>query len=186
MEKALLREHYKALRASVTQRKEKSRIICEACAGLLPFLQADTVLLYWAKGSEADTAELCEQALRMGKTVAYPRCSQGGKMTFRTVTHPSELSLGSYGIKEPPESAPEWRGEGGASICIVPALAYDLQGFRLGYGGGYYDRFLESFLGVTVGITYEECLAERLPREGHDKKTDYIITESRVNRISED
>ncbi len=184
-EKRSLRNKYKAVRDSLMEKApEYSREICEKCAALPEFQNADTVLLYFAKGSEADLAPLAEIGWKMGKTVGYPRCLDRESMEFFKVSDFSDLEKGYFGIMEPKIDAPLCSLEN--AVCFVPALSFDSFGYRLGYGGGYYDRFLARFSGCSVGIAYEECLAERLPREEFDKKTDYIITESRVKRTIED
>ncbi|MBE6587519.1 MAG: 5-formyltetrahydrofolate cyclo-ligase [Ruminococcaceae bacterium] len=182
-DKSFLRKKYKTLRDSLVERAEYSRRICERCGSLAEFLDARTVLLYFPKGSEVDLSSLARIALESGKTVGFPRCVDRENMVFHKVVDLSELESGYYGIMESPASAPlcETRG----SIVFVPALSFDSFGYRLGYGGGYYDRFLSEFSGTAVGVTYEACLAESLPREVHDKKTDYIITESQVKRTVE-
>lgn len=184
-EKHTLRKKYKRLRDSLSEKTgEYSRLICERCADLDEFKRADTVLLYFAKGSEVDLSSLAETALGRGKRVAYPRCGGEGKMEFYKISSLSELEKGSFGIMEPPADAPFY-GEDGA-ICFVPALAFDSEGFRLGWGGGYYDRYLAGFGGTKVGVAYDICVADKLPRGKYDIKTDYIITESKVKRIIED
>lgn len=185
-EKAILRSRYKRIRAEIGERKaEYSRLICKSCEELLEFCEAECVLLYCAKGSEADIQALFEFALENKKTVAFPRCIDRENMAFHSVKSLSELEVGSFGIKEPPSHAPLCHPVGERVICFVPALAYDLDGYRLGYGGGYFDRFLSDFSGTSVGVTFDACLTERLPRDEHDIKTDYIITESQVKRTVE-
>lgn len=184
-EKKALRKKYKALRDSLMEKASQHSLeICEKCAALTEFKKADTVLLYFAKGSEADIAPLAELGWKTGKTVGYPRCREGGIMEFFSVSDFSDFEKGFYGIMEPKRDAPLCPTIN--AVCFVPALSFDLDGYRLGYGGGYYDRFLSDFSGTTVGIAFEGCLAERLPREKFDKKTDYIITESRVKKTIED
>ena len=102
-------------------------------------------------------------------------------MTFHFVSDLAELTKGSYGIFEPPAENPYYSGEHPA-LCVVPALSYDRLGHRIGYGGGYYDRFLSSFTGETCGFVYEEFFAPALPHEPHDVAVSYIITEKEVLR----
>ncbi len=183
-DKKSLRRKYKEIRNSVLEREEKSGVICNHAASLSEFEEAKAVLLYSSLGSEVDLSGLFRKAREMGKDTYYPRCVSSGEMKFYKVHDLSLLSNGSYGIKEPSLSEPVFESLKGA-VCFVPALSYDEKGHRLGYGGGYYDRFLKDFDGVTVGVAFEECMAKILPAEGHDIKTDYIITESRVKRTIE-
>ncbi|MBQ2730361.1 MAG: 5-formyltetrahydrofolate cyclo-ligase [Clostridia bacterium] len=183
-EKNLLRRRFKEIRAAVGDKKQEySQEICEKAAELSAFHSADTVLLYYAKGNEADLSLLFEKCFSMGKTVGFPRCIDRERMVFQRVKDLSELSVGYFGISEPPADAPPCSLEN--AICFVPALAFDKDGYRLGYGGGYYDRFLSGFRGTTVGVTFEACLTDRLVREEFDMKTDYIITESQVKKTIE-
>ena len=185
-EKKPLRKKYKILRDSLCEKTEDySRIICERCADIDGFKRADAVLLYFAKGSEVDLSALAELALDMGKCVAYPRCSGKGEMTFHKISSLDELKEGSFGIMEPLEGSPLCDCDNGRTVCFVPALAYDKEGFRLGWGGGYYDRFLADFQGCKIGVTYAACVADKLPRGEYDIKTDYIVTESQVKRTIE-
>ena len=183
-EKSALRKKYKAVRDSLGEGcAAYSSKICGYCMALPEFIKAKTVLLYFAKGSEVDLSRLAETALGMGKTVGYPRCVDGNAMVFHKISDLSELCKGAFGIMEPPKSAPVLKTEGG--VCFVPALAYDCDGFRLGYGGGYYDRFLKGFQGCKIGVAYSACVTKKLPRGEHDQRTDYIITESQVKRTIE-
>ena len=100
-------------------------------------------------------------------------------MTFRYVSSLSEFLPGSYSIPEPPKDATAFSSDTKA-LCVVPALAFDTLGFRIGYGKGYYDRFLKNFDGYTVGAVYSELLSELLPRGYYDMAVDIIITERRI------
>ncbi len=184
-EKQLLRKKYKSIRDGLSREaKEYSRLICLRCAALPEFDRAKTVFLYFAKGSEVDLSPLAKLSLDMGKCVAYPLCHGEGRMTFHKISSLDELREGAFGIMEPPVDAPLCNDSDG--ICFVPALAYDREGYRLGWGGGYYDRYLSAFVGTTVGVAYSVSVIDKLPRGKHDIKTDYIITESKVKRIIED
>ena len=90
-----------------------------------------------------------------------------------------DLSPGAYGILEPSAGEPTMSFEP-ASLCIVPALSYDEKGNRLGFGKGYYDRFLSGFKGIKTGICYELSLCETLPADDHDIRVDNIVTEDRI------
>ena len=186
-EKKALRARYKDIRAGLDTKKLSLKI-CENCLSL-PFLsKADTVLLYASKGSEADITSLLPVLTKMGKTVGFPRCIDSENMVFHKVSDISELTKGYFGLREPDPTLPLIRKEDTEkdTLCRVPALAFDRRGYRLGYGKGYYDRFLRDFSGKTAGITFEKCLADNIPTDVHDMKTDYIITESQVTKAIED
>ena len=186
-EKKALRARYKDIRAGLDT-KELSRKICDNVLSLKLLSDAKTVLLYSAKGSEADITSLLPIFIKQGKTVCFPRCIDAERMVFHKVTALSDLNAGYFGVREPDTTLAiiEKKDMGKDTLCLVPALSYDKRGYRLGYGKGYYDRFLEGFSGICVGITFDRCLAEKLPADAHDKKTDYIITESQVTTTIED
>lgn len=143
------------------------------------FCDADTLLLYVSCGGEADTVRIIEEALRLGKKVAVPKCGEHGAMEFFLITGMDSLAAGAYGILEPtgtqkPDITPK-------TVCIVPAVAFTAKGERLGQGGGYYDRFLELHPQMqTIGICYSCMLLPELPCEAHDRRVDAVITESNV------
>ena len=143
------------------------------------FLDADILFLYAATTGEIDVFPLAQKAFEMGKLVAFPRVRDEGIMTFHEVEHLDKLSPGFHGILEPSERAPVLEGTA-SSLMLVPALTYDTQGYRLGYGGGYYDRYLPHFQGVSMGILFREDLMEELPHEPHDMRLSYIATDEKM------
>lgn len=99
-------------------------------------------------------------------------------MDFHPVSRLSELTAGAYGIPEPSAHSPSLTAEETANaLCVVPALSVAPSGYRLGYGGGYYDRFLRNFTGRTVCPVYRCMLTEELPFDRYDQRVDLIITE---------
>ncbi len=180
--KNILRSELKARRSLIPADKKAiyDSDICRRIASLPCFLEAESILLYSSVNREIDLSPLAKIAFDMGKRVAYPLCNKADlTMTFRYVSSLSELVCGSYSIPEPPKDAPCFLHDTRA-ICLVPALAFDELGFRLGYGKGYYDRFLKSFNGVSVGAVYSELLCEILPRGYYDVAVDTVITERRI------
>ena len=180
--KNILRAELKARRALISIEKKAvlDTAICERIASLPCFCEAESILLYSPVKGEIDLSPLAKAALDMGKRVAYPICNKDDlSMTFRYVSSLSELLPGSYSIPEPPKDATEFSSDTKA-LCVVPALAFDTLGFRIGYGKGYYDRFLKNFDGYTVGAVYSELLSELLPRGYYDMAVDIIITERRI------
>ncbi|MEA4895054.1 MAG: 5-formyltetrahydrofolate cyclo-ligase, partial [Oscillospiraceae bacterium] len=121
--------------------------------------------------------------IQMDKPVALPcDCEKDGSMSFALLDRPiSELEDGVYGIPVPPSTAKRIQPRDG-DIIIVPALCYDKDGFRLGHGGGYYDRYLFTHRIVSVGLCREAMIVDSVPREEHDIGTDIIITEKRIAR----
>lgn len=177
-EKAALRRELLARRDAVPQREEKSRAVGDGVLALPAYQKARQVLLYLSKGSEVDTWKVFARALAEGKEVYAPRCLDGeGTMGFFQVTSPQELLQGRFGLWEPdPRRCAPWRRREGA-LCLVPGIAFDRQGYRLGYGKGYYDRFLAAYPLPAAGLCFGDLLVPRLPGEEHDRSVALVVTE---------
>lgn len=176
-EKRALRAQYAALRASLsdTQREAASAAICAAVIAHPLFARADLILGFFAVRGEVDLSPVYKSAMARGIPVALPRC-EGERMTFRTVTDMTALEVGRFGIKAPRADAP-LAPHTARTLCLVPALAADMCGTRLGYGGGFYDRFLADFKGTTVLPLYDCLLVPSLPVEETDIPVHVILTE---------
>lgn len=149
--------------------------------GMSDFRNAKTIFIYVSNSAEVSTISIIEQSLKLGKNVAVPRCVPNSRnMNFYLIKNLSELTPGSYGILEPPVSLSKKARSFADSFCVVPALCCDIQGFRIGYGGGYYDRFLNSFKGKTAIIIYKEFLSPSLLHGRFDISADFIISEDGV------
>lgn len=185
--KAALRKHFRAVRAAISheEHKQKSLGVCRVLREELPeFSTAGTILFYYPLPHEIDILPLFDRARELGIRCAFPRCrAEAGEMDFFYVDDLSELENGRFGIREPQLS--EQRVEDFSdTLMLVPAMAFDRQGFRLGYGGGYYDRFLAAHPMRTVGIAYEMLLVKELPRDKYDRAVDIVATEKRAIRIT--
>lgn len=180
-EKKALRRQLLDRRAAMTvsERQLADRAIAERFLALPEYAAAETLLLYASYGCEVDTYVIARAALRDGKRVAYPLCDAESHTMRFLICPPDGLRPGYRGIPEPPEDAPD--AELCSSvICVLPGLAFDREGHRLGYGGGFYDRFLEDFRGATVGLA--RCLADSLPAEPRDIPCRITVTEKEVIR----
>lgn len=174
-EKRALRHKYAAIRQSITDRAEKSRAICNNFLKTMTFAHADTVLLYHSINQEVDTTELIRTLIGSDKRVALPVCRDNGEMIFRYLTDESQLTKGFFSAPEPSSECEEFTSSRHA-ICVIPAIAFDRDGYRLGYGKGYYDRFLTDSSIVKIGFSYDELFVDRLPRGRFDIACDLIIT----------
>ena len=180
-EKTKARNRYRAIRRGIPPEKRDSE--AERAANRLfelDFYQkSDKILVYASFGEELDTSRVIQRSLHDGKQVYVPRCDPAirGAMTFHWIADIRELVPGMFGIPEPLPNRPVYTGGGG--LCIVPGLAFTGRGERLGYGGGYYDRFLQSFSGLSVGLCYQEQLADRLPTEERDQRVQIVMTPGR-------
>ena len=138
---------------------------------------AQTVFAFWGiPGKEPDTSRLIGELVRRGKTVGLPRMLPEHRMEVRRFEADRPLVKASFGISEPGEDCPLLDRED-IGLVLVPAVCYDRLGYRLGFGGGYYDRWLEGFSGVKVGLCREAVLRDAVPTEAHDAKVDILLTE---------
>ena len=189
-EKVLIRKRCSEIRNGISKQEKARRDekICALCASLAVFRFAEAVLLYYPIRSEVDVRALIRLSLSLGKQVYLPRCdkTESGKMEFYRIASEEELVTGMFGVSEPAEGAPLWENdEGIRAICIIPALAYDKSGYRLGYGKGYYDRFFSRFKGTGIGVTYSELILSDLPHNRFDLKANLIVSEKGISVIHE-
>lgn len=191
-DKQALRAHYAALRDSLTgdERLCAEAVIRRRLFALPAWREAPLISGYVSMRGEPDTSPIWEQAAAEGKGYALPVTVTGareGRMIFRRLPpgdphrNPHRLVTARFGIPEPDETCPTLspRDFAGA-VILVPGLVFDKEGYRLGYGGGYYDRFLatlrEARIPVTtVGLVFARCLADSLPHEAFDLPVDLII-----------
>jgi len=146
------------------------------------FTGARKIMIYHSVGREPDTLRIANAALELGKTVAFPYCYRGGIMQAKVAKGLDELLPAMLGIPAPPETAPGISPEE-IDLIIVPALTFARSGHRLGYGGGYYDRYLDGLSVTTAGLARQRLLADALPTEPHDIAVGLLITENGVLRI---
>lgn len=187
-----LRARMRAVRSGLGPevRARVDRDICERVCGLAEWQGASVVLPYLSFGAEVDTRTLIARAWEAGKRVALPRCVEGTRqMRWYVVETIDGLERSRLGVEEPPadparELDPTCAGA--SALALVPGLAFDPEGFRIGYGGGYYDAFLASFPGVRVGLCREAQLVASLRDEGvletHDLPCDLVVSELRTYR----
>ena len=182
MSKQELRAYLKERRAAILP-EEKARLdrsLVEQISAMSVFRNAGTVLLYAPHGSEPDLIPLVRVARGLGLRVAFPRCDlQTNTMQFFVLEPTARLIRGAYGIFEPPADAPLCETDE-KTLCILPGLSFAPDGSRLGYGKGYYDRFLADFRGVTLGAVYSALVAKSLPTEPHDIPAQLLVTERGV------
>ncbi len=170
-----VREQLSALSRSELVRSDDA--LFEKFLSLPQVEEAQTVFAFWGiPGREPDTARLIGELIRRGKTVGLPRMLPDHRMAVRRYDPDRPLVSVSFGISEPGEDCPLIAREA-INLVLVPAVCYDRRGYRLGFGGGYYDRWLAGFSGVTVGLCREAVLQEAVPTEAHDARVDLLLTE---------
>lgn len=173
----------KQLRDSISQseKAELDRMIRENLLGSELYKMADVILSFISIDGEPDTREMIRKALADGKTVAVPKCLPEHKMTFYVIDSLDDCTEGAYGIPEPASRCREVRLTDGNILCIVPGLAFDRKGARLGYGGGYYDRFLSRHNNIcAIGCCAERFVVDSVPEEDTDQRLCGLVTEKTV------
>lgn len=128
-------------------------------------------------GREPETERLLRTLNEQGKRVCLPRMLPGHLMELPLYDPAAPMKEVAFGIREPDESAPLVPKDE-VDLVLVPAVCYDKQGYRLGFGGGYYDRWLEHFTGFRVGLCRQAILQDKVPTEPHDSRVDVLITET--------
>ena len=183
-EKQRLREERLAARETLS---EQERCVLDDCItqkllATSEYAEATTVLTYVSVSSEVSTRMFIECALRDGKTVAVPRCLPGHCLEFVAIASLEQLVAAPFNLLEPAKELPAvTEDQKNNSICIVPALLVDTKGYRLGYGAGFYDRFLSTYPGKKICLAYQQNLSRTtLPHTAFDVAVDVVITESDV------
>lgn len=175
-----LRREIKAMRRGMDKLK-KARLDDAICRNLISggiLDNAEAVLVYHSTEIEVGTDKIIEYCFDNGIKTALPRCISGCEMKFYYYDKGETLQKSDFGIMEPLENPEREVKSFEKTVCIVPALSYDKEGYRLGYGGGFYDRFLAEHEEILpVGICYGENICERLVRNEFDRRVSVVVTE---------
>ncbi len=159
--------------------KSSSEAICDRVLSLDPVKCARCIMLYMSSFKEPDTLVLLKKLWKMGIKTAVP-VSDADTFTITPsfISSTDDLIKGAYGISEPRVVVAANIRE--LDLALIPAVAFDKYGNRLGFGKGYYDRFLAEFLGTKIGIGYDFQVADFIPNDPYDIKMDLIVTEKRI------
>jgi len=184
--KQILRREILKLRDGLLpeERGEKSKRIRGKLFALPEFKAAKTVLFYSAKGSEVETKRAIKKTLSSGKKVGLP-IVKGKNLFFSQILQFGELSPSTFGILEPKECRPISLDK--ADLTIIPGIAFDTQGNRIGFGKGFYDRFLEKIPErvLKIGLAFELQITATVPKTLTDIPVDKIITEKRIIKCNQ-
>lgn len=181
-----LRSRYISLRKKMSPHTKEIRDsdIYNRVINLRQYKTVKTLLTYVSKDIEVDTLRLIDRALQDGVKVAVPKCINGTReMEFYFINSLDMLEKGTFGVMEPNPDVCRKLDNFSDSMCIVPGMSFDVSGYRIGYGKGYYDRFLAGYEGTTVGVCYADCVRwKSLPRNKYDRPVDLIVTENYIRR----
>ncbi|HOP11043.1 MAG TPA: 5-formyltetrahydrofolate cyclo-ligase [Oscillospiraceae bacterium] len=159
---------------SEQRRGESDLAAMQRLLSLKAFQEAKTVFCYVSVGDEVSTRDIIKTAIGLHKTVCVPRCLPDYAMEAVAINDIEELENGLYGI-------PTVKKEGNIiptsmiDLTVLPCLCADAEGYRIGYGKGYYDRFLTDYKGFSVVLCRKELLVDQIPVESHDQKVDFVI-----------
>jgi 5-formyltetrahydrofolate cyclo-ligase len=184
--KAMMRKRARALRGSMPSQAlaARSARICERLLDLASFRGKPRVALFWPiEGrNEVDLRSIDVELRRRGGSIHYPSIDpEDRRMCFRLVSDVAELVDRGMRFCEPPPQAPEAEA---LDVIVVPGLMFDARGYRIGYGGGYYDRTLPAHCppATAIGVAYDFQLAADVPNTEGDVPVDALVTDSRVIR----
>lgn len=173
MKKEFLRKKYKEKRDNIKNKVTKDNLIYQKVINNKDILSSKTLLIYISINSEVDTIKIINYFLNT-KNIAIPKIIDND-MFFCYVTNLNELTPGKYNIPEPTNENIVTDFDN--AICIVPGICYDKENYRVGYGKGYYDRFLSKNKIKTIGLCYKECMIEKIDNDKYDYKIDEVITD---------
>lgn len=164
-------------RLSVDGKELADKLIFEKIVSKKAYIDAQYLLVYYPVKNEPNVLLIAENALKEGKKVAFPISNTNEfTLTFGVIDSLDQLFCGAYSIPEPPIDALKYV-DNDNTLCIVPGLAFDRNGKRIGYGKGYYDRFLKDFRGISVGLCYSQFLIDSLPVDDYDISVDMVISD---------
>lgn len=181
-DKELLRGQMRALRRQLASswRALASAAIISRLETLPFFQHAQIIQTYVALRQEVDTHELIRRLLRTGKQVAAPKVEAGNELRQYFISDFFELQPGAFGILEPQPESSRLASPEQFDLVLVPGLAFDRAGHRLGAGKGYYDRFLAQIKAPKIALAFAFQIVEEIPIEAHDQRVNVIVTEKEV------
>lgn len=175
MNKETIRAEYKKIRHEIKQKNKKSEIIFKNLKNSEFYRSARFIALYSSLPDEVDTSEIIKSAIKDKKRICLPKIS-GGEMEFYEIDENTEYVCAAFSIKEPISQTKVKKTD--IDLIIVPLICADSSGYRLGFGGGYYDRYLADYTGISVGLCFrEQIYKENLPHDKFDIKLNKIITD---------
>lgn len=140
------------------------------------YRNAESTGVYYSIGSEVQTHDLIQEFFNQGKEFALPRVEKND-LVFKKISSLSDLEPGSFGVMEPKEKCETVKN---LDVVLVPSIALTREGYRLGYGFGFYDRYLHGKKSKKIGMSYAKNVLKTFPHDNHDVKMDCLVTEDAV------
>ena len=179
-----LREEYKKIinNINIKNKEQKTEEITKKFINTTQFKNAEIIAIYKSFSSEVSTEEIIKYALKSGKEITLPRVNKSKLDFYEIKSIDEKLIKSNFGIEEPIENSKTFVDKQKIDLVVVPGLAFDKEKNRLGYGGGFYDRFLAGINALKIGICFDEQLLknETLPVKETDVKLDIIITDKEM------
>lgn len=178
-EKKKVRKEYTLVRSKIENKKDKSDEIFNKIIETKSFKEAKIIAMYKSLNSEVDTAELIKYSINIGKIVVLPKVEENELRFYKINSIDEKLFKSKFGLEEPLGEKENLVDNKIIDLVIVPGICFDTEKNRLGFGKGYYDRFLKEKDFKSIGICFDEQIIERVPTNGNDMKVKEIITEKR-------
>lgn len=173
MKKDELRIKYKNIRKNIKDKEIFDNIIFNKIINLKQYKNSKIILTYVSIQDEVDTIKLIKYSISIGKLVAVPKC-KNNNIEFYFIEKVQDLERGDFNILEPVTNNKV--EDFNKSICVIPGISFSKDNDRIGYGKGFYDRFLETYNGTKIGLCYKPCLCEKFNIDKYDIKMDIVIT----------
>ena len=182
VQKAALRKHLLEKRDAISDefRNISSSKIYQNLKQVDSYINSHNIACYFSIGSEIDTYDIMLGILEQGKNMLLPKIVDNN-LEFYVVPNLEKLEKGTFDIMEPKDSCKKAEN---IDCILVPTIGISKSGDRLGYGRGYYDKFLSSTGAVKISLTYSKQIVKSIPNESHDIKIDLIITEDEIIKVS--
>ncbi len=184
-----IRNYKQELRLSCRERRKNlapelklqlDKAIADNVRRLKEYRPAKTLLIYMSTPIEVDTIQIIKNAWADGKRVAVPRCIPDSRdMEFHYIDSLDCLSPGTFSVLEPSPELPVVTDFSGC-LMIVPGMQFDMKGYRIGYGKGYYDRYMVRFTGISAGVCYSNELKPFMYHGRFDRQVDIVVTDKRI------
>ncbi|MBF0710186.1 MULTISPECIES: 5-formyltetrahydrofolate cyclo-ligase [unclassified Gemella] len=165
----------KLVKYSDEERKNINQALSKKLMATREFKEAKSIAITISHSLEWVTSVVIDEALKQGKRIGIPKCNNDGQMDFFVYNYSTKLKKSIFGIMEPIEG--EILSKEEMDLIIVPGIAFDKEGYRIGFGGGYYDRYLADYQGKTIALASKDQIYENIYKEDHDIAVQMILVE---------